>query len=211
MGGAPEAGQSIYIGPVASHGAGNTERPERSADSIKWCEESGELGLSEFVEVVVISSRGTRIKMSSGRPALTAAGSRLEAPYDVNFATVPLDRIASMTFSLITLPVGKLPLGLAGRALPRSGVPSPVFSLWAPETLSFEISVEKWWELLNERRLRLIDKDIDEGLSDAERTELDELEKKAEDYLNRVAPLPFEMIEKLKACAAKDGLRVDLD
>jgi hypothetical protein len=67
------------------------------------------------------------------------------------------------------------------------------------------------WDKLNQRRLELIDRDIGQGLSVSERAELEDLEKKADDYLDKVAPLPFEMIEKLKAALAEDGLTVDLD
>jgi hypothetical protein len=57
----------------------------------------------------------------------------------------------------------------------------------------------------------LIEKDIDQGLSVAEKAELDELEKKAEDYMDANAPVSFEMIDRLKECAARDGLAVKLD
>jgi hypothetical protein len=67
------------------------------------------------------------------------------------------------------------------------------------------------WEHVNERRLSLIEKDIDQGLSVAEKAELDELEKKAEDYMDANAPVSFEMIDRLKECAARDGLAVKLD
>jgi hypothetical protein len=70
---------------------------------------------------------------------------------------------------------------------------------------------EAHWEEINGRRLNLIDRDIEHGLSAAEKAELDELEKVAEDYVNRVAPLPFGMLEKLKECAAKDGFIISLD
>ncbi len=67
------------------------------------------------------------------------------------------------------------------------------------------------WEQLNERRLSLIDKDIDQGLSAAEQVELAELEKKAEEHFDKIAPLSFEIIDRLKECAARDGLTVELD
>ncbi len=67
------------------------------------------------------------------------------------------------------------------------------------------------WEKLNQRRLTLIGKDIERGLSAAEKVELDDLEKRAEEYMNRVAPVPFGIIERLKACAVKDGLNVSID
>lgn len=70
---------------------------------------------------------------------------------------------------------------------------------------------ESTWEQLNERRLSLIEKDIEQGLSAAEKAELDELEKKAEDYMDANAPVSFEMIDRLKECAARDGLAIKLD
>lgn len=72
-------------------------------------------------------------------------------------------------------------------------------------------ATEGAWDRLNRRRLKLIDKDMEHGLSAVEKAELDELEKEAEDYVNRVAPLPFGMLEKLKECAAKDGFIISLD
>jgi hypothetical protein len=72
-------------------------------------------------------------------------------------------------------------------------------------------ATEAPWEQVNRRRLDLIDKDIEHGLSAAEKAELDVLEKKAEDYTNANAPVCFEIIDRLKECAARDGLTVNLD
>ncbi len=72
-------------------------------------------------------------------------------------------------------------------------------------------ATEAAWDRLNRRRLKLIDKDMEQGLSAAEKAELDELENKARDYVNRLFPLPFGMLEKLRECAAKDGFTVNLD
>ena len=49
---------------------------------------------------------------------------------------------------------------------------------------------------LNQRRLGLIDKDIEYGLSAAEKAELDGLEKKAQDHLDANAPVSFGIIEQ---------------
>jgi DNA-binding transcriptional ArsR family regulator len=64
------------------------------------------------------------------------------------------------------------------------------------------------WEVLNRRRLTLIDKEVEQGLTPAERTELRGLQKKADAYLDIVAPLPFEIFDKLRVCAKLDGLNV---
>ena len=70
---------------------------------------------------------------------------------------------------------------------------------------------ESTWEQLNQRRLALIDKDIDHGLSAAEAAELADLEKKAQQYLDATAPVSFEIISRLQECAARDGFTVELD
>jgi hypothetical protein len=70
---------------------------------------------------------------------------------------------------------------------------------------------EASWEEPNQRRHNLIDKDMEEGLTPAEKAELHVLEEKAEEYLNDVDPQPFGIFQRLKECAAKDGLTVNLD
>jgi hypothetical protein len=67
---------------------------------------------------------------------------------------------------------------------------------------------EEVWESLNARRHILIDKEIDQALTASERRELDELELKAERHMARIGPLPFQIFDKLKAAAIRDGLRV---
>ncbi|MGO9924291.1 MAG: hypothetical protein ACLQIB_57570, partial [Isosphaeraceae bacterium] len=70
---------------------------------------------------------------------------------------------------------------------------------------------ERSWEKLNLRRLDLIDKDINTGLTPPEKAELDDLERKADDYLNEVAPLPWGIFEKLREAAAEAGVTIELD
>ncbi len=65
---------------------------------------------------------------------------------------------------------------------------------------------ETTWPGINARRVYLIDKYIDFKLDPAERLELDELERIAEDYANQHTPHPTEMIERLEAAAVRDGL-----
>jgi len=64
------------------------------------------------------------------------------------------------------------------------------------------------WEDLNRRRLHLIDKEVDQGLTPNEEAELRVLQTKADAHLDIVAPLPFEIFDRLRECAKKDGLDV---
>jgi hypothetical protein len=61
----------------------------------------------------------------------------------------------------------------------------------------------------NERRHALIDKEFDGGLTAAEEQELALLEKVTSQYLDAAFPLPFEIIEKMKELARKDGISLD--
>jgi hypothetical protein len=70
---------------------------------------------------------------------------------------------------------------------------------------------ERSWDELNLRRLDLIEKDIETGLTSVENAELDDLDQRADEHLNAVAPLNWEIFEKLKEVAAKDGITVNLD
>jgi hypothetical protein len=72
----------------------------------------------------------------------------------------------------------------------------------------FKASDMASWEVLNRRRLDLVDKEVEQGLTAAEGTELRALQKKADAYLDIVAPLPFEIFDKLRECAKVDGLDV---
>ncbi len=65
------------------------------------------------------------------------------------------------------------------------------------------------WQQLNQRRLTLIDKDMGRGLSPSEEKELEDLEKWAEDYMATAFPISFEIIDRLKECAERDGLIVE--
>jgi hypothetical protein len=76
---------------------------------------------------------------------------------------------------------------------------------------AFHPGEEASWEELNQRRHNLIDKDMQEGLTPGEEAELRVLEEKAEGYLDLVAAEPFDIFERLKQCAARDGLTVNLD
>ena len=54
-----------------------------------------------------------------------------------------------------------------------------------------------WSDELNERRIELIDKDIQGNITTEERVELAELQRKAVAYRDRVAPLPIEGARRL--------------
>ena len=56
-----------------------------------------------------------------------------------------------------------------------------------------------WSEEKNSRRCDLIDKEIEGTLSEQERIELDDLQRQAVEYRDRVAPLPMEGAGRLHA------------
>jgi len=130
--------------------------------------------------------------MSIGIPANQYPANGADATY-----IQPVDSAASSSATAVPSPQAS-----SGRPI---HVPVP------PKGSSTPLSAEAWWERLNERRLRLIDKDIDQGLSAAERAELDGLEQKAEEYVNARFPVDFSVIEKLKRCAERDGFTVKAD
>jgi hypothetical protein len=55
----------------------------------------------------------------------------------------------------------------------------------------------EWSDKLNERRIELIDKDIQGNITAEERVELAELQRRAVAYRDRVAPLPIEGARRL--------------
>ena len=58
---------------------------------------------------------------------------------------------------------------------------------------------QEWTEAINARRFALIDKKIDGTISPAECGELDDLQQRADKYLDRVAPLPIAAMRDLPA------------
>ncbi len=56
---------------------------------------------------------------------------------------------------------------------------------------------EKDWETLNKRRFELIEKKVYGKVTKTEQRELDQLQAKADQYLDRIAPRPIEELEKL--------------
>jgi hypothetical protein len=65
------------------------------------------------------------------------------------------------------------------------------------------------WESLNKRRLELIEKEASVGLSEEEQSELETIQKVTGRYLNVVAPLPFEILERFEERARRAGIRLD--
>ena len=61
------------------------------------------------------------------------------------------------------------------------------------------------WELKNERRGFLIDKQFAEGLNPAEEAELRQLQAEIASHLAQVAPISFEAVEALEAVARRIG------
>jgi DNA-directed RNA polymerase subunit F len=49
----------------------------------------------------------------------------------------------------------------------------------------------------NQRRVDLINQDLDGRLTEAEREELESLESRSDQYVDRLAPLPLESLRKL--------------
>jgi hypothetical protein len=63
------------------------------------------------------------------------------------------------------------------------------------------------WELKNRRRVALIDKKFQRGLSPAEDAELDELQAEHGAYLDAIQPPPFVKLEELEAIARQLNTR----
>lgn len=76
--------------------------------------------------------------------------------------------------------------------------PSPEMKLEVDQTTSGDgPNNGNWSDELNERRIELIDKDIQGNITTGERAELAELQRKAVAYRDRVAPLPIEGARRL--------------
>jgi hypothetical protein len=76
------------------------------------------------------------------------------------------------------------------------------------EELEFE-HPDEIWESLNHRRVELIEKEADTGLSEDEHRELETIQEETGRHLNTIAPLPFEMLERFEERARCAGLDVD--
>lgn len=62
------------------------------------------------------------------------------------------------------------------------------------------------WTSMNDRRVFLIRKEADSGLSPFEEEELDELQFMIADYINKVAPLPWDWLEALERKVRELGI-----
>ncbi len=68
---------------------------------------------------------------------------------------------------------------------------------------------EARWESLEKRRRDLIEKEAGDGLDEEERNELEALQKETGQFLNLVAPLPFEVLEQFEERARRAGVRLE--
>jgi hypothetical protein len=62
------------------------------------------------------------------------------------------------------------------------------------------------WMSMNDRRVFLIRKEADSGLSPSEEGELEELQSIIADYINKVAPLPWDRLEALERKVRELGI-----
>ena len=69
-------------------------------------------------------------------------------------------------------------------------------------------SVEEW-KALTKRRIELIDKEAGDGLDAEELAELERIQKVTGKYLNRIAPLPFDLLDQFEERARRAGLRLE--
>lgn len=84
----------------------------------------------------------------------------------------------------------------------HSAPPAIVLSrTFGARSLDTARSVADSWELNNYRRVFLIDKKFQGGLSRAEEAELEELQAEHGAFLDAIQPLPFDKLEKLEAFA----------
>jgi DNA-binding transcriptional ArsR family regulator len=97
---------------------------------------------------------------------------------------------------------------LKGRANVTNAPRKVVGQTLGSSRIRFKSSDPGEWEALNRRRLHLIDKEVEKGLTGPEEAELHILQGKADAYLDLIAPLPFEIFDRLRESAKKDGLDV---
>jgi hypothetical protein len=69
---------------------------------------------------------------------------------------------------------------------------------------------QREWEALNQRRIELIDKEAGGRLTQEE-SELERIQKDTGRYLNIIAPLPFDWLERFEEPARRAGVRLDQD
>jgi hypothetical protein len=76
-------------------------------------------------------------------------------------------------------------------------------------TAEFHPSDKAAFARLNQRRIALINKEFDQGLSDKEKAELEQLQAAMDRFLEENMPLPFDILEQAKECAKREGLLGD--
>jgi hypothetical protein len=85
----------------------------------------------------------------------------------------------------------------------------PVPAEGTPPPADFHPSDEAAFARLNQRRIALIDKELEKGLSDKEKAELEQLQAAMDRFLEENMPLPFDILERAKECAKREGLLGD--
>jgi hypothetical protein len=68
-----------------------------------------------------------------------------------------------------------------------------------------------WTSAMNQRRCQLVDKEIDDTISEEERTELDGLQSELVAYRQKVAPLPLDDLRKLHQDLLEKATRAEAD
>jgi len=109
------------------------------------------------------------------------------------------DSVKTFVLTLASEPLGFV-LELAGKPVARMMPPLDVRN-------GTSSTADPWTEFKNDRRCELIDKEIGDTLSIAERHELEDLQEQMLRYRHRVAPLPLsharQLLEKLEKRAAQ--------
>lgn len=85
-------------------------------------------------------------------------------------------------------------------------LPATIFGAEAASDQTIPSASPSGWPGKNARRLELIDKTVGKGLTAAETEELRELQKECDRFLEVLQPLPFDVLEQVKACARREGL-----
>jgi hypothetical protein len=96
-------------------------------------------------------------------------------------------------------PIGEVNGALDHHPMPKNRMPSP------EEQAVLKARIEA----INPRRIDLIKKELAEGLTEQEAQELERLQNEMDGCLDALWPLPFHIIEEIKAIARREGLLKD--
>ena len=151
-------------------------------------------------------SEGSRVR-SFGASPLNLAGEKPLMSLDAVIVqgtlrpdgTLELDEKPPLTPGRVQVTLQPVTLTDQPLAEARENVgPSPEWKLEVQQATSGDgPNAGDWSDKLNERRIELIDKDIQGNITTEERSELAELQRKAVAYRDRVAPLPIEGARRL--------------